>query len=35
MRNDIVRNIDKIVDESAVPYEKYAGVMDSFRSQLE
>ena len=29
------KNIDKIVDESAVPYEKYAGVMDSFRSQLE
>lgn len=34
MRNDIVRNIDRIIDETAVPYQKYTSVMDSFRQQL-
>lgn len=27
MRNDIVRNIDRITDEAVIPTEKYASVM--------
>lgn len=31
MRNDILRNIDSIWDETTFPYQKYTNLMDSFR----
>lgn len=30
MRNDIVRNIDRITDETVISSQKYASVMQSF-----
>jgi hypothetical protein len=34
MRNDIVRNIDKIIDENTVPQSKFMEVINDFRYQL-
>lgn len=35
MRNDIINNIDKIIDENTISDAKFVDVMSTFKTQLE